>query len=290
MDERTMEFHNGADRVPQVSVCIPAYNNEAYILDTINAVLAQTFTDFELVIIDDCSRDGTAAVVESVTDPRVRLVRNAKNLGMAGNWNRCIEEARAPFVKVLCADDILYPTSLEREMSALAGNPDINLVSSDTALIDLEGRQVGAFKRFPVKGRMNGRRLARISLLFNNFFGAPCNNMFRREAALAVGGFDKNFPYILDFDLWLRLACTGDVYIIHETLNGFRLRNDSNTGEVMGTGEKGDVYVAEHARLVDKHAAVLGLSRVGSGFSKWWRGARSKIIHVYLKMKGRQTD
>lgn len=272
--------------IPQISVCIPAYNNEAYILDTINAVLAQTFTDFELVVIDDCSKDGTAAVVEAVTDPRVRLVRNEKNLGMAGNWNRCIEEAKAPLVKVLCADDILYPDSLKLEAQALLDNPDINLVSSDTALINMKGEQVGSFKRWPVNGHMSGKKLARISLLFNNFFGAPCNNMFRRETALAVGGFDKNFPYILDFDLWLRLACTGDVYIIHETLNGFRLRNDSNTGEVMGTGEKGDVYVAEHGRLVDKHRAALGLGRFGCGFSKWWRGARSKIIHLYLKLKG----
>ena len=272
--------------IPQVSVCIPAYNNEAYILDTINAVLAQTFTDFELVVIDDCSKDGTAAVVEAVTDPRVRLVRNEKNLGMAGNWNRCIEAAKAPLVKVLCADDILYPDSLKLEAQALLDNPDINLVSSDTALINMQGQQVGSFKRWPVNGRMSGKKLARISLLFNNFFGAPCNNLFRREAALSVGGFDKNFPYILDFDLWLRLACTGDVYIIHETLNGFRLRNDSNTGEVMGTGEKGDVYVAEHGRLVDKHRAALGLGRFGCGFSKWWRGARSKIIHLYLKLKG----
>lgn len=274
------------ENCPRVSVCIPAYNNEVYILDTINSVLAQTFTDFELVVIDDCSKDSTAAVVESVTDPRVRLVRNEKNLGMAGNWNRCIEEARGPFVKLLCADDILYPTSLELEVKALMENPDINLVSSDTALINMQGEQVGAFKRWPVNGRMNGRKLAKISLLFNNFFGAPCDNLFRKAAALAVGGFDKAFPYILDFDLWLRLACTGDVYIIHEKLNGFRLRNDSNTGEVMGTGEKGGVYVAEHGRLVDKHKDALGLGSFGCGFSKWWRGARSKIIHVYLKLKG----
>lgn len=281
-----MELSGNLKKDPQVSVCIPAYNSEAYILDTINSVLGQTFTDFELVVIDDCSKDGTAAAVEGVTDSRVRLVRNEKNLGMAGNWNRCIEEAKAPFVKVLCADDILYPDSLRLEAKALTENPDINLVSSDTALVNMAGEQVGAFKRWPKNGRMNGKRLAKISLLFNNFFGAPCNNMFRREAALAAGGFDKNFPYILDFDLWLRLACTGDVYIIHETLNGFRLRNDSNTGEVMGTGEKGDVYVAEHGRLVDKHSAALGLGRFGRGFSKWWRGARSKIIHVYLKIKG----
>lgn len=281
-----MEPNKTSTISPQVSVCIPAYNNEGYIIETINSVLAQTFTDFELVVIDDCSKDDTAAVVEGVADPRVRLVRNEKNLGMAGNWNRCIEEAGAPLVKVLCADDILYPDSLRLEVQALLDNPDINLVSSDTALINMKGEQVGAFKRFPVRGRMNGRRLARISLLFNNFFGAPCNNLFRREAGVAVGGFDKDFPYILDFDFWIRLACTGDVFIIHEKLNGFRLRSDSNTGEVMGTGEKGDVYVAEHGRLVEKHKEKLGLGRLGCGFSRWWRGARSKIIHVYLKLKG----
>ncbi len=274
---------------PTVSVCIPAYNNEAYIMDTINSVLAQTFSDFELVVIDDCSKDGTVSLVEAVNDPRVRLVRNEKNLGMAGNWNRCIEEARAPFVKLLCADDILYPDSLRLEAQALMDNPDINLVSSDTALVNQKGGQVGSFKRWPARGRVNGRWLARLSLLLNNFFGAPCNNLFRREAAVAVGGFDRNFSYILDFDFWIKLACTGDVYIIHQTLNGFRLRNDSNTGKAMGTGEKGDVYVAEHGRLVDKHGKALGLGRTGRGFSKWWRGARSGIIHWYLKLKNRSS-
>lgn len=280
-----MKLSENVTEAPQVSVCIPAYNNEAYILDTVDAVLSQTFTDFELVVIDDCSGDGTAALIESVTDPRVRLVRNEKNLGMAGNWNRCIEEARAPFVKVLCADDLLYPDSLRREVKALLDHPDINLVSSDTALVNMAGEQVGVFKRWPKRGRMNGRKLAKLSLLFNNFFGAPCNNLFRREAGLAVGGFDNAFPYILDFDFWIRLACTGDVYILHETLNAFRLRNDSNTGKAMGTGEKGNEYVEEHARLVEKHREALGLGRFGCGFSKWWRAVRSKLIHFYLKWK-----
>ncbi len=270
---------------PQVSVCIPAYNNENYIMDTVKSVLSQTFTDFELVVIDDCSKDGTAALIESVADPRVRLVRNEKNLGMVGNWNRCIGEAKAAFVKVLCADDLLYPDSLRLEVQALLDHPDVNLVSSDTALINLKGEKVGAFKRWPRHGRMNGRKLAKISVLFNNFFGAPCNNMFRRKAGVAVGGFDCNFPYILDFDFWIRLACTGDVYIIHETLNGFRLRNDSNTGEVMGSGEKGNVYVAEHGRLVEKYREELRLGRLECGFSKWWRATRSRIIHIYLKLK-----
>lgn len=271
---------------PLVSVCIPAYNSEAYIMDTVRSVLAQTFADFELVVVDDCSADGTAALVEAVTDPRVRLVRNPVNLGMAGNWNKCLGEARAPFVKLLCADDLLYPESLELEVKALADHPDISLVSSDTALVDRNGERVGSFRRWPVNGRMNGRKLARISILLNNFFGAPCNNLFRRQAALDAGGFDPEFSYILDFDLWLRLACAGDVYIIHKILNGFRLREDSNTGEVMGSGARGDVYAAEHGRLVDKHREALGLGRAACAFSRRWRVLRSRIIHRYLQWKG----
>ena len=76
---------------PLVSVCIPAYNNEGTIEETVRSVLAQTYNNLELVVVDDCSTDRTAALAEAFTDARVRVVRNEKNLGMAGNWNKCIE-------------------------------------------------------------------------------------------------------------------------------------------------------------------------------------------------------
>lgn len=269
---------------PVLSVCIPAYNNASYIRQTIEAVLDQDCEDFELVIIDDCSSDNTAEVVESVNDSRIRLVRNEKNLGMTGNWNKCIEEAAGKYVKLICADDILYEGSLKKEMAALDANPDVNLVMSDTILIDMSGKKVGSFKRWPVKGVMDGTKLAKISLLFNNFFGAPCNNMFRKSAAAEVGGFDKQFVYILDFDFWVSLACLGKVFIIHEPLNGFRIREDSNTGSVMGSGKKGDVYIAEHEALVRKHAGAgkIHMGKAGIAFSVWFRKVRSRAIHVYL--------
>ena len=271
---------------PLVSVCIPAYNNEGTIEETMRSVLAQTYNNLELVVVDDCSSDRTAALAEAFTDARVRVVRNEKNLGMAGNWNKCIEEARGEFVKLLCADDILYPDSIKEEAKGLASDPSIVLAMSDTALIDITGKRVGTFKRWPVNGRMDGRKLAKRSLLFNNFFGAPCNNTFRRSAALKAGGFDRRFRYILDFDFWVSLSCMGDVYIIHRFLNGFRLRHDSNTGEVMGSGEKGDAYIEEHKELVYKHAAlhVLKLNRLQTSFSIWFRRVRSCVIHIYLKL------
>lgn len=271
---------------PLVSVCIPAYNNEEYIEETCRSVLAQTYENLELVVVDDCSGDGTVRIVESLADKRVRLVKNEKNLGMAGNWNRCIQEARGEFVKILCGDDILYPKSIEREAGALMACPKAVLAQSDTALIDREGKRVGAFRRFPKKGLMDGKKLCHISLLFNNFCGAPCNNTFRREAAIKAGGFDSAFTYILDFDFWMTLCGMGKVYIIHELLNGFRIRHDSNTGDVMGSGRKKDAYMEEHRMLVEKHrgAGVIKMGPCGAAFSLWFRRVRSRLIHLYLKI------
>ena len=268
-----------------VSVCIPAYNNADTILDTIQSVLEQTYEKIEIIVVDDCSMDTTADLIRTVADSRVRLIRNEKNLGMGGNWNKALWEAKGSYVKLLCGDDILYPRSIEKEVTALQNNPDVNLVMSDTVLIDMQGKPIGAFRRFPVRGRMSGKKLAWISLLFNNFFGAPCNNMFRKSAAEEVKGFDEGFTYILDFDFWVRLATLGYVYIIHEDLNGFRVRNDSNTDQVMGSGEKGGLYVAEHRKLLEKHSQVLRLGHLYIRLSVWWRKTRSVVIHYYLKRK-----
>ncbi len=269
-----------------VSVCIPAYNSGAYIERTMESVLNQTHKNLELVVVDDHSTDDTVKLVERMAakDDRVRLEVNSKNLGLSGNWNACIRQARGTYVKLLCADDLLYPDSIEKELAPFLAYPDVHLVMSDTRLINVMGQNAGAFYRWPKKGLMDGRKLARYSLLFNNFFGAPCNNLFPKASAVRVGGFDRRFSYIPDFDFWVRMACLGQVYIIHECLNAFRVRKDSNTGEVMGEGGRGQDYVKEHAWLVKKHGRKLGLSKAACAFSVWWRKSRSRLIHVYLKI------
>ena len=272
---------------PKVSVVIPAYNNKNYIGRTIRSVLEQTLSDLEIVVVDDASSDGTYEMLaeEYAGEERVRLFRNEKNLGMTGNWNRCVELARAPFVKLLCADDLLLPQALEKEAKALEDHPDCVMAVSDTALIDEEDRIKGHFTRLGGAGEKDGRKYARTSLIWNNFFGAPLNVTFRKEAFLAAGGFDPDFPFILDFDGWLSLAEHGRIYVIREVLNEFRVRQDSNTGQAIVTGEKKKSYTAEHARLVDKHRAALGLGPVSAAFSKWWRGTRSGLIALYLKLR-----
>jgi glycosyltransferase involved in cell wall biosynthesis len=102
---------------PKISVCIPAYNNESFIAEAIESVLAQSFGDFELLVIDDCSLDRTRQIVASFAtrDSRIVLLENSRNLGMVHNWNRCLKVARGEFIKFLFGDDLLSaPNALEK--------------------------------------------------------------------------------------------------------------------------------------------------------------------------------
>ncbi len=268
---------------PLVSVCIPAYNNAAYITETIESVLNQTYENLELVICDDQSKDNTVEVIESINDPRIRVVKNEKNLGMSGNWNNCLKHCKGEFIKLICADDLLAETALEKEVQALIENPTAVLAESDTVLVDLNGKKKGWYKRYKRSGMVNGKEIVRAGFFSQNYFGAPLANTFRRSVIEEFGDFDTDFVYILDYELWVRLACQGDVFIIHEPLNFFRVRNDSNTGEVIA-GDKTDIYVAEHRMLLDKHGDAVHMTEADKQRSVRIRKLRNFAANIYLKI------
>lgn len=271
------------EKEPLVSVCIPAYNNAAYISETITSILGQTYQNLELVICDDKSKDNTVEVIRSFEDQRIRLFCNEKNLGMSGNWNNCLSRCSGEFVKLVCADDMLAPDCLEKEVAALVKHPQAVMAESDTRLVDLDGKAKGFYKRYKTSGLTDGKKIARAGLFVKNYFGAPLANTIRRSALEQTGGFDPWYTYILDYDLLIRLACLGDVYIIHEPLNYFRVRNDSNTGEVMA-GDKTDAYVLEHEHLVGKFRQELSLSDADVKRSIRIRKFRNFAAGVYLKL------
>jgi len=97
---------------PLFTIAIPAFNRKDFLIESINSVLDQTFKNFELVIIDDHSTDGAWEYIQSITDPRVRIFRNKRNLGIVPNWRRCIEEAKGKWFKFLMSDDVMFPDSL----------------------------------------------------------------------------------------------------------------------------------------------------------------------------------
>jgi glycosyltransferase involved in cell wall biosynthesis len=214
-----------------ISVCIPVYNAERFIAATIESVLLQTFTDFELIIIDDCSSDRSLEIISSYKDSRLRVIVNDRNLGAEGNWNRCLTESQGRYVKLLPQDDILASTCLAQQAAVLDQDDDkrIALVFCARTIIDAKGGKLMS-RGFPGgrKGTIRGRQLIRRSLcLGSNLIGEPGSVLFRREFAVDAGFFDASDPYVIDLDYWFRLLLRGDGYYLPEKLVSFRISTDS---------------------------------------------------------------
>lgn len=127
--------------MPKVTVGLPVYNGADYVGGAIGSVLAQTFDDFELLILDNASTDRTEAICRAfaAADPRVRYERRPDNVGAAGNYNGCVERARGRYLQWLCHDDLVAPTFLERTVAVLDGRPDVALAQGRTRQIDEDG-------------------------------------------------------------------------------------------------------------------------------------------------------
>lgn len=210
---------------PKVSVCIPVYNGAAYLRQTIDSVLAQSLADFELVICDDHSGDGSAGIAAACADARIRLLCNAHTLGFGGNWNRCLAEARGHYIKLLPQDDLLHPDCLARQAAVLDGDTSggLALVFSARTIIGPQGRPLLTLRyRGParLRGAEAARRTARAG---TNPIGEPGAVLFRGSAARAAGPFEGLRPFVIDIDYWLRLLQHGDAAYLAEPLASFRV-------------------------------------------------------------------
>jgi len=218
-------------KTPLVSVCIPVYNGERFIAATIESVLRQTLTDFELIIVDDNSADRSLEIISAYNDDRLRVISNDRNLGPEGNWNRCLKESKGFYLKLLPQDDVLAPTCLAQQATILDqdGEKRIALVFCSRTIIDAKGDVLmsrGYLSRH--KGAISGQRLIRRCLCFGtNLIGEPGSVLFRRDMVEVVGLFDASCPYVIDLDYWFRLLLLGDGYYLPERLASFRVSTDS---------------------------------------------------------------
>ena len=209
-----------------VSVVIPAYNNAGTIAATLRSVLAQTYRELEVIVSDHSSADDTVARVEPfLSDPRARLVTCPPGGGAARNWNHVTALATGTYLKLVCADDLIYPTCLEQQVAAMREHPGATLVSCRRDLIDasgallVRGRGLGAL-RASVSGGTAVRTLVRAG---SNLLGEPMCVLMRTEAVAAVGGWNPDRSYLIDEDLYVRVLRGGDLVALPETLAAFRV-------------------------------------------------------------------
>jgi glycosyltransferase involved in cell wall biosynthesis len=196
---------------PAVSVCIPTYNYGRFLPAAIESVLAQDFHDFELIVVDNASEDDTAKVLAGYGD-RVRAHRNERNVGLFGNFARCLELARGEFVKLLAADDWLHPAYLREAVALMRAHPSAAIVSGPGFFVDGDARVfgVGTTGVFAT-GLVPGPAALRAQADLLNVVGMPSNTLVRRGPVDEVGGFDERFAPAADVHLWGKLLARYDL-------------------------------------------------------------------------------
>lgn len=223
---------------PKVSVCVPVYNGEKYIEQTIKSVLEQSFTDFELVIIDDASTDKTWEILKNFSDDRIRLVKNEKNVGMVANWNCCLDNSKGEYLQILCHDDYLSEDCLEKKVKIFNNHKDISLIFNSTYIVNDNNKIVMKRRPFQSEKLFNGKEIGYRSFTQKNLYGEPSNVMFKREISKKVGYFDDRLCYAIDWDYWIKLSLMGNVYYIDDFLVYFRVSNTSATSNLLKIKEK----------------------------------------------------
>lgn len=187
-------------RTPRVSIVMPVYNGERFLNQAIQSLLRQNFSDFELILINDGSRDSSASVLDTYarSDARITVITHTANLGIVIALNEGIARARGQYVARMDADDIAAPTRFEKQVQALDSDSNLSLVGSWAETIDSSGQTVGRVRLPTHDGTIKAGML-----LGNQFIHSA--TMFRRCLFDTAGPYRNRFPHAEDYDLWLRM-------------------------------------------------------------------------------------
>jgi glycosyltransferase involved in cell wall biosynthesis len=254
---------------PTVSVVIPTHNRRELLLRTIHSVLAQESLDFEVLVVDDGSTDGTAAGIGFLNDPRVALVRNEQPVRVAAARNMGAEAATGSWIALLDDDDLWSPQKLKLQLAAVEGT-DRSWVYAGVVEIDGCGLLLGGEPPPSPEELVNG-------LIDKNLMPAGCSNVVvRTDLFRKVGGFDPGLRHLADWDLWLRLAKSGLPAYVPDPLVAYRIHSGQATLDPNG-------MIAEGRILKARHGADLNSIRRWLAWSHLRRGERRLAVRAYAR-------
>lgn len=207
-------------KLPKVTVLMSVFNDEKYLMKSIDSILKQTYKDFEFLIVNDGSTDRTTEILKKYRDPRIRIIDNGKNIGLTKSLNKGLEASRGRYIARQDADDISDPYRIEKQVNALEENRLLGLVSSFFKIIDEKGRTLRT-----VKVPTEEEDILKSILNYNPFCHGSA--MFRKEPIERFGGYREFFKYAQDYDLWLRISERYEVRNMGEVLYEWRKSKES---------------------------------------------------------------
>jgi len=254
--------------MPNISVCIPTYNREHFLKETLDSVFAQTYKDFEVVIVDDGSTDGTKRMIEK-NGYNVHYYWQ-KNAGDANARNKLIELANGKYNSFLDSDDLLYPDALEKMILAMPQGSEDVVVYGPYVAIDEQGNILRRRRKRLYDGQITTH-------LFENILIHSCGSLFPKKVLTKAGGFDTSLPVCSDYDLWLKLSLKYDFIALEEPVFK-RRRHSDNISRICFANCNIEFRVIENfyyngggRRVIPYKAAMARLSK------EQYRAARNAI-------------
>ena len=286
-----------------LSVCVPTFNGEEYLGEAIESILSQSFSEFELLIVDDSSTDSTWDMVQSFSDPRLSIYRNKKRLGLSANWNRCLSLARCRYVCLFHQDDVMFPDNLARKIAVLADNPTVSLVHSAIEfIIESSAPTIPAewVEKHSEDFIADGRRYFYKLQFQGTCICAPAV-VARRQTLLDLGGFDEELGCACDYEMWLKLCVEGGIAFLSQPLVRYRwhgkntthkYRFESGVQELLKASRRGEDYylqrtgrqeeaeILEEARksLAGLRRWAIALDRGRIWIEEQWKGSRQLVM------------
>ncbi len=211
---------------PVISILLPAYNAAKYIEQTINSLLHQSFTDFELLVIDDGSTDNTVSIIKGFTDSRIVLIQNEQNLGLVKTLNKAIALCKGIYIARMDADDIALPHRLQLQKEFLDNHTNIAAVAGWVTFIDAEGNKNGVWE---LDRQTNTALQIKNALVKENCIAHP--TVMIRAEVLKKFLYSEKQQHIEDYDLWLRMMVSGlRIEKIQQPVLDYRVHAASVTG------------------------------------------------------------
>lgn len=210
---------SNSPQTPPVSVVMAVHNSERFLRDSIDSILNQTFADFEFIIVDDGSTDGTAAILDSYTDARIRIIRNEKTRGLPTSLNRGTETAEGTYIARMDGDDISLPERFARQVAYLTDHPHIDVLGTWFTHLTHNGERLNTVELPLTHGMIAW------SLLFFTPISHP-TAIIRRAVLQRVGGYNIDYPLAQDYELWTRLIHRAQLANLPEALVLYRIQTD----------------------------------------------------------------
>ena len=230
--------------MPTVSIIIPTYNRASLLSRAINSVLSQTFSDFEIIVVDDYSKDNTKAIIEGLNDPRVRYIYHERNRGAAAARNTGIRLSKGEYIAFLDSDDEWLPEKLDKQISKFrASHHKVGVVYSGLSIIS--GEKV--INEYIPSKRGN---IYRDQLFEDHVIGGGSTIMVRKECLTEIGGFDENLPARQDYDLSLRLSKFYEFEFIAESLVKVHWDSSNRVTNSQNRRIAGEIIISKIAREI----------------------------------------